>query len=67
MSCELGLVGNVSCQTQSPCCLRRGTAAAVFLRLRVRIPTEEWMSLVFVERCVLSGRYIVPRNPNGIT
>jgi len=25
-----------------------------------------WMSLVSVECCVLSGRYLVPKNPTGI-
>jgi len=30
-------------------------------------PACVWMSLVCVECCVLSGRYLVPRNATGIT
>jgi hypothetical protein len=35
--------------------LRRGSAAARFMGLRFRIPSESWMS-VFCDYCALSGR-----------
>jgi hypothetical protein len=50
--------------TAASCGLRRGTAAARLLGLRVRIPPGAWMS-VSCECCVLSGRglcdELVPR------
>jgi len=38
MNYDLGLLRDMRCQTQSPFGLRRGSAAALLLRLRVRIP-----------------------------
>ena len=49
-------------------CLRRGSAAAGLLGLRVRIPTETWMS-VFCENCVLSGKSLCEEpitSPGGV-
>jgi len=43
------------CQSQWPCDLRRGSAAARLLRSWVRIPPEAWM-FVCCECRVLSGR-----------
>ena len=49
-------VSNISvCRSQWPRGLRRRSAAARLLRLRVRIPPGTWMS-VCRECCVLSGR-----------
>jgi hypothetical protein len=45
---------------QWPRGLRRGSAAARLLGLRVRIPPEAWMS-VFCQYCVLSGRGLCDR------
>jgi len=45
------------CRSQWPRGLRRRSAAARLLRLWVRIPQGEWMS-VCCECCVLSGRDI---------
>jgi hypothetical protein len=42
-------------RSQWPRCVRRGSAAARLLGLRVRIPHRAWMS-VSCECCVLSGR-----------
>jgi hypothetical protein len=44
-----------NCRSQWPRGLRRGSAAACLLVLRVRIPPRAWMS-VSCECCVLSGR-----------
>ena len=43
------------CRSQWPRGLRRGSAAARLLGLRVRIPPGAWMCVCF-ECCVLSGR-----------
>ena len=43
------------CRSQWPRGLRRGSAAAVLLELRVRIPPGAWI-YVCSECCVLSGR-----------
>jgi hypothetical protein len=43
------------CQSRCPRVLRRGSAAACLLGLRVRIPPVAWMP-VCCECCVLSGR-----------
>ena len=45
----------VGCRSQWPRYLRRGSAAAHLLGLRVRIPPGTWM-FVCCECCVLSGR-----------
>ena len=55
---SLQRIGNVYCcycRSQWPCGLRRRSAAARWLRLRVRIPPEAGMSFS-CECCVLSGR-----------
>ena len=44
-----------ACRYQRPRGLKRGSAAARFLGLRIRIPPVAWMS-VCSDRCVLSGR-----------
>jgi hypothetical protein len=43
------------CRSRWPRGLRRWSAAARLLKLRVRIAPEAWMS-VYCECCVLSGR-----------
>ena len=49
-----------------PCGLRRGSVAARWMGLRVRIPPEAWMP-VSCECCVLSSRILyVQRSPTGI-
>jgi hypothetical protein len=51
-------IGNnnlLRCRSQSPCSLKRGSAAANLLRFWVRIPPGTWIS-VCCECCVLSGR-----------
>jgi len=43
------------CRSQWPCVLKRGSAAAGLLGLRVQIPPVAWTSICFV-CCMLSGR-----------
>ena len=50
-----GYVYSEGCRSQWPRGLRRSTAAAGWLGLRVRISPGAWMS-VFCECCVMSGR-----------
>jgi hypothetical protein len=45
---------DINSPSQGPRGLRRGSAAARLLRLRVRIPPGAWMPVSF-ECCVLSG------------
>jgi len=52
---ELKKAYQFHCQSQWPRGLRRRSAAARLLRLRVRIPPGMWMS-VYCECCVSSGR-----------
>jgi hypothetical protein len=53
--CNLCKCYNKLCRSRWPRGLRRGSAAAGLLGLRVRIPPRAWMS-VCCECCVLSGR-----------
>jgi hypothetical protein len=53
--CVMQNVFYVVCRSQWPCGLRRRCAASSLMRLWVRIPPREWLS-VCCECCVLSGR-----------
>ena len=46
---------NCTCRSQWPSSLRRGSATALLLGLRVRIARRSWIP-VFWDYCVLSGR-----------
>jgi hypothetical protein len=46
---------NISCRSQWPCCLRRGSSTARLLGSWLRIPPRAWMS-VSCECCLMSGR-----------